>query len=50
LALPDNIAERSQITIVAFGVVAFSIFAQGLTVETLMTKLGLREPSATPKK
>jgi CPA1 family monovalent cation:H+ antiporter len=41
LALPANIAERDDIISVAFAVVAFSIFVQGLTMSGLMRRLGL---------
>jgi len=36
LGLPDNIQYREQIIAAAFGVVAFSIFAQGLTMTPLL--------------
>jgi CPA1 family monovalent cation:H+ antiporter len=41
LALPVNVPERGDIISVAFAVVAFSIFVQGLTMEPLMRRLGL---------
>ncbi len=41
LALPANIPERGDIISVAFAVVAFSIFVQGLTMGGLMRRLGL---------
>ncbi|MER8491553.1 cation:proton antiporter [Mesorhizobium australicum] len=41
LALPDDVAERSQIIVVAFAVVAFSIFIQGLSVPWLIRRMGL---------
>lgn len=41
LALPANIPERGEIISVAFAVVAFSIFVQGLTMNGLMRRLGL---------
>jgi Na+:H+ antiporter len=40
LSVPDNIPERGDIIVVAFAVVAFSIFAQGLTMPLLMRRLG----------
>jgi CPA1 family monovalent cation:H+ antiporter len=40
LALP-NLPERNEIIAVAFAVVAFSIFVQGLTMEPLARRLGL---------
>ena len=40
LGLPPEIADREAIITVAFAVVAFSIFVQGLTVKPLMRKLG----------
>ena len=36
LAVPASVAERAQIVVVTFGVVAFSIFAQGLTIPPLL--------------
>ena len=39
LGLPPEIAQREAIITVAFGVVAFSIFAQGLTMIPLLRKL-----------
>ena len=41
LTLPDTIAERHQIMLAAFAVVAFSVFAQGLTMAPLIRHLGL---------
>jgi CPA1 family monovalent cation:H+ antiporter len=41
LALPANVAERGQIIAVAFAVVAFSVFVQGLTMAPLVKRLGL---------
>jgi len=41
LALPPTVAERDEIVAVAFAVVAFSVFVQGLTMEPLMRRLGL---------
>lgn len=48
LALPRTIPERSEIIVVAFVVVAFSIFVQGLTMPWLIRKLNLvrSEPPA----
>lgn len=45
LALPVSLPERDQIIAVAFAVVAFSIFIQGLTMPALMKRLGLVETS-----
>jgi len=36
LAVPATVAERGQIVVITFGVVAFSIFAQGLTMPWLL--------------
>ena len=36
LAVPASVAERGQIVVVTFGVVAFSIFAQGLSMPRLL--------------
>lgn len=41
LAIPATVAERGEIITVAFVVVAFSIFLQGLTVPKLIAWLGL---------
>jgi CPA1 family monovalent cation:H+ antiporter len=41
LALPATVPERGQIITVAFAVVAFSIFVQGLTMPVMIRKLGL---------
>jgi CPA1 family monovalent cation:H+ antiporter len=41
LALPTNVPERGEIVVVCFAVVAFSIFAQGLTMPWLIRRLGL---------
>ena len=46
LALPESIVERDAIVAVAFAVVAFSIFVQGLTMPWLIRKLGLTSASA----
>ncbi|MEZ5656586.1 MAG: sodium:proton antiporter [Sphingobium sp.] len=43
LALPTTLAEREEIITIAFAVVAFSIFIQGLTMPALMRRLGLIE-------
>lgn len=43
LALPANLAERGEIIAVAFAVVAFSVFAQGLTMPWLIDRLGLTQ-------
>jgi CPA1 family monovalent cation:H+ antiporter len=41
LALPASVAERDQIIAVAFALVAFSVFVQGLTMAPLVKRLGL---------
>ena len=46
LALPPEIAERHEIIVVAFAVVAFSIFAQGLTMPWLIGRLRLAPGAA----
>ena len=38
LAVPESVAERGQIVVVTFGVVAFSIFAQVLTLPRLLRR------------
>jgi len=40
LGLPEEIQHREQIITAAFGVVAFSIFVQGLTITPLLSRLG----------
>ncbi len=42
LSLPRALALRDEIVIATFGVVAFSVLVQGLTVPLLLKKLGLR--------
>ncbi len=42
LALPAQIPERQAIIVVAFSVVAFSVFVQGLTMPWLMQRLGIK--------
>jgi monovalent cation:H+ antiporter, CPA1 family len=43
LSLPDNLPQRNVIVVITFATVAFSIFAQGLTVVPLMRRLGSLE-------
>ena len=47
LALPDSLPERHALVSVAFAVVAFSIFVQGMTMPLLIRWLRLREGDAT---
>jgi CPA1 family monovalent cation:H+ antiporter len=47
LGLPEEIQYREQIITAAFGVVAFSIFAQGLTMTPLLRRLGEVPSSAS---
>jgi sodium/hydrogen exchanger family protein len=49
LSLPENLAERQQIVVTAFAVVAFSIFAQGLSMPWLIRRLGLRSGPKKPR-
>jgi CPA1 family monovalent cation:H+ antiporter len=42
LAVPDAVPEKGAIIVAAFAVVAFSIFAQGLTMPWLIHALGLK--------
>ena len=44
LAVPDTVAERSEIVVLTFGVVAFSIFVQGLTMPPLIRRWKLTRP------
>ena len=41
LALPASLPERDEIIAVAFAVVAFSVFVQGLSMGPLVARLGL---------
>jgi CPA1 family monovalent cation:H+ antiporter len=41
LAVPNSVPEKSAVINAAFAVVAFSIFAQGLTMPWLVRVLGL---------
>jgi NhaP-type Na+/H+ or K+/H+ antiporter len=51
--VPESVIERHEIIVVAFAVVAFSIFVQGLTMPLLMRRLGVgrmdtsEQPQAT---
>jgi CPA1 family monovalent cation:H+ antiporter len=49
LALPGAVAEREQIIAVAFAVVAFSVFVQGLSMGPLIARLGLVRPDPVTK-
>ena len=40
LGIPDSVPYRQEILLVTFGVVAFSVFAQGLTMTPLLRRLG----------
>jgi monovalent cation:H+ antiporter, CPA1 family len=40
LALPDTLPHQNAIVAITFAVVAFSVFAQGLTITPLMRRLG----------
>lgn len=42
LAVPDSLPEKGAIIVAAFAVVAFSIFAQGLTIPWLIGRLNLK--------
>jgi len=49
LAIPESVPEKSGIIVAAFAVVAFSIFAQGLSMPWLIKRLGLtRKRNARP--
>ena len=48
LGIPTDAPFRSEILTVTFGVVAFSVFAQGLTMTPLLRKLG-QIPSGDPE-
>jgi CPA1 family monovalent cation:H+ antiporter len=40
LGVPDSLPYRQEILTVTFGVIAFSVFVQGLTVTPLLRRLG----------
>jgi monovalent cation:H+ antiporter, CPA1 family len=40
LSLPENLPQRDVIVVITFAVVAFSVFAQGLTITPLLRRLG----------
>jgi monovalent cation:H+ antiporter, CPA1 family len=46
MGLPDTIPQREDIITVAFAVVAFSIFAQGLTMTPMLRRIGEIPPHA----
>ena len=46
LALPADLPQRGEIVVVAFAVVAFSIFVQGTTMPWLIRRLGLMRGNA----
>jgi CPA1 family monovalent cation:H+ antiporter len=48
LSTPESIAEKHDIIVVTFAVVAFSIFAQGLTMGWLVEYLQLRAQRTDP--
>ena len=48
LGLPATVPERNEIAVVALAVVAFSIFIQGLSMPTLVRRLGLVVDDDTP--
>ena len=50
LGLPDDIPHREQIITAAFGVVAFSIFVQGLTITPLLRRLKELPSTSTHEK
>jgi len=44
LALPQDIPRHDDVVTITFAVVAFSIFAQGLTITPLLRRLKLIDP------
>jgi CPA1 family monovalent cation:H+ antiporter len=40
LSLPEDLSQRDLIVVITFAVVAFSVFAQGLTITPLLRRLG----------
>jgi CPA1 family monovalent cation:H+ antiporter len=49
LALPADLPSRDAITTLTFAVVAFSVFAQGLTITPLLRRLGHMSPGRPPR-
>jgi CPA1 family monovalent cation:H+ antiporter len=47
LAVPEGVPEKGEMILAAFAVVAFSIFAQGLTMPWLIHSLRLKREAAT---
>jgi CPA1 family monovalent cation:H+ antiporter len=47
LGIPETLAFRQEILTVTFGVVAFSVFVQGLTMAPLLKRFGLLSKDAT---
>ena len=47
LAVPASVPEQRQIIVLAFGVVAFSIFLQGLTMPPLLRRWKLTGKDAS---
>jgi CPA1 family monovalent cation:H+ antiporter len=48
LSIPEDLPHHDAIVVITFAVVAFSVFAQGLTITPLMQWLGqLKRPAAT---
>ncbi len=47
LTLPDSFPGKSALTTLVFGVVALSLFAQGLTVKWLLARVGLLRTTAS---
>jgi monovalent cation:H+ antiporter, CPA1 family len=50
LAVPEAVPERLHIIVTAFAVVAFSVFVQGLTMPTLLRRLGLLTAKPNPRR
>lgn len=48
LAIPAKLPEKGPIILTTFAVVAFSIFAQGLTIPWVIKALGLQQPPRAP--
>lgn len=48
LAIPDSLPFRQEILTVTFGVIAFSVFVQGLTITPLLRLLGQIPPGTPP--
>jgi CPA1 family monovalent cation:H+ antiporter len=47
LSLPGKLANHNLLVVLTFGVVLFTVLAQGLTIGPLVQRLGLAEREST---